>query len=63
MYISLGDKVPLKKYHYVKYGILARPLNYPNEYDVFKNKTGYGIWLHGIGDGERIKSKYITEGV
>jgi murein L,D-transpeptidase YafK len=58
----LGDKIPLKKFHYEKYGVLARPINYPNEYDIFKKKTGYGIWLHGIGDRERIKSKYTTEG-
>ena len=29
------------------YGDGAFPLNYPNELDLYKKKTGYGIWLHG----------------
>jgi murein L,D-transpeptidase YafK len=29
------------------YGEGAYPLNYPNELDVYNNKTGSGIWLHG----------------
>ncbi len=30
-----------------KYGVGAFPLNYPNELDRRRGKTGYGIWLHG----------------
>ncbi len=30
-----------------KYGVGAFPLNYPNELDQRRGKTGYGIWLHG----------------
>lgn len=30
------------------YGIGALPLNYPNEYDRRRGKTGSGIWLHGV---------------
>lgn len=29
------------------YGAGAFPINYPNEWDVQRGKTGYGIWLHG----------------
>jgi murein L,D-transpeptidase YafK len=29
------------------YGDAAYPLNYPNELDLYHNKTGSGIWLHG----------------
>ncbi len=29
------------------YGNGAFPINYPNEYDRRKQKTGFGIWLHG----------------
>ena len=29
------------------YGVAAYPLNYPNEIDQFRNKSGSGIWLHG----------------
>jgi len=29
------------------YGSGAFPINYPNEYDRHRNKSGFGIWLHG----------------
>jgi murein L,D-transpeptidase YafK len=29
------------------YGDYAFVLDYPSEYDIANNKTGYGIWLHG----------------
>ncbi len=29
------------------YGAGAFPLNYPNAWDRFQKKTGFGIWLHG----------------
>ena len=29
------------------YGDAAYPLNYPNELDQYRNKSGSGIWLHG----------------
>ena len=31
-----------------KYGIGAFPINYPNELDRYRRKTGSGIWLHGL---------------
>lgn len=30
-----------------RYGLEAFPLNYPNQYDRRRGKTGDGIWLHG----------------
>ena len=30
------------------YGSAAYPINYPNAWDKKNNKTGYGIWLHGV---------------
>lgn len=30
------------------YGIGALTLNYPNAWDRYKKRTGYGIWLHGM---------------
>ncbi len=45
-----------------KYGQLAIPLNFPNHYDLYQKKTGYGIWLHGAGNDKRIAEEYITEG-
>lgn len=30
------------------YGAGAYPLNYPNPWDKLKQRTGYGIWIHGV---------------
>ncbi|MBT7543435.1 MAG: L,D-transpeptidase [Gammaproteobacteria bacterium] len=30
------------------YGNGAYPINYPNSWDIRNNKTGYGIWIHGV---------------
>ncbi|MDH4108370.1 MAG: L,D-transpeptidase family protein [Gammaproteobacteria bacterium] len=31
-----------------KYGAAAFPLDYPNAWDRYNGRTGYGIWLHGV---------------
>lgn len=33
------------------YGLGAYPINYPNSWDRLKQRTGYGIWLHGLPKG------------
>jgi murein L,D-transpeptidase YafK len=33
------------------YGFGAFPLNYPNIWDRLSNRTGHGIWLHGLPKG------------
>jgi murein L,D-transpeptidase YafK len=54
-----GDgKTPVGVYHVTSsvprnkltdyYGIGAFPLNYPNEWDKLKGRSGHGIWLHGV---------------
>lgn len=54
-----GDnRTPLGVYHVTgwladrklpeKYGAGAFPVSYPNPWDVFKHRTGSGIWLHGV---------------
>ena len=45
-----------------KYGPYAITLDFPNPIDVLERKTGYGIWLHGAGDDQRIEKKNVTEG-
>lgn len=42
---TLGEKItqPLSDF----YGEGAFPIDYPNVYDKFLNKTGHGIWIHG----------------
>jgi len=36
------DKLP------ALYGAGAYPLNYPNHWDKIKQRTGHGIWIHGV---------------
>ena len=38
-----------------KYGPVAFPLDYPNAWDSFNERTGDGIWIHGVAfnDGRR----------
>lgn len=54
-----GDqKTPLGVYHVVTrlatrslsdfYGSGAMPINYPNDWDRLNDRTGHGIWLHGV---------------
>ena len=33
------------------YGLGAYPIDYPNSFDKFRGRTGYGIWLHGYPKG------------
>lgn len=42
-----------------KYGPRAYVLNYPNSFDQRQSKSGYGIWIHGSGMGDKTKQ---TEG-
>ena len=41
------DSLDTSKLH-EKYGVAAFPLDYPNAWDRLNNRTGYGIWLHGV---------------
>lgn len=45
-----------------KYGSAAFVLNYPNPIDIFLNRTGGGIWIHGTEDIERLGNKKTTLG-
>ena len=45
-----------------RYGNGALMLNYPNDFDIKKGKTGSGIWIHGIDDDEKISLKRISKG-
>jgi len=48
------DQLDTRRLH-EKYGITAFPLDYPNIWDELKERTGYGIWIHGVlvGGGPR----------
>lgn len=44
------------------YGTGALPLNYPNLWDRFQAKTGYGIWLHGVPRQTYVRAPRSSEG-
>jgi len=44
------------------YGAVAIPLNYPNPIDQRSKKTGYGIWIHGTDNIERLADKSASRG-
>ncbi|WP_428311255.1 L,D-transpeptidase family protein [Hydrocarboniphaga sp.] len=44
------------------YGGGALPLNYPNLWDRFRVKTGYGIWLHGVPRVTYVRAPRSSEG-
>jgi len=44
------------------YGKGAFPINYPNRYDRFLKRTGYGIWLHGTPSITYARSPWASEG-
>lgn len=60
VYLTTGT-IPAQQLSPKKYGPLAIPLNFPNPMDQALGKTGYGIWLHGVGD-RRIEDARVTEG-
>jgi murein L,D-transpeptidase YafK len=44
------------------YGSGALPINYPNELDSKRGKTGKGIWLHGTPPGQFSRAPQATDG-
>ena len=45
-----------------KYGVAAFPLDYPNAWDRFNERTGYGIWLHGVDHTNPERPPLDTDG-
>jgi len=45
-----------------KYGIAAFPLDYPNAWDRFNDRTGNGIWLHGVDHRNPERPPLDTDG-
>lgn len=44
------------------YGKGAFPVDYPNRYDRFLKRTGYGIWLHGTPSDTYARPPWASEG-
>lgn len=45
-----------------KYGVAAFPLDYPNAWDRYNDRTGYGIWLHGVDHNNPERPPLDTDG-
>ena len=45
-----------------RYGAAALALNYPNQYDQMKGRTGSGIWLHGVSTALFSRAPLATDG-
>jgi murein L,D-transpeptidase YafK len=45
-----------------KYGVAAFPLDYPNAWDRFNQRTGDGIWLHGVDKNNPKRPPLDTDG-
>lgn len=45
-----------------RYGAAAIALNYPNQYDQMKGRTGSGIWLHGVSTSLFSRAPLATDG-
>jgi len=45
-----------------KYGAGALVLDYPNGFDKLNKKKGYGIWIHGTNEPERLRNSMDTRG-
>jgi murein L,D-transpeptidase YafK len=68
-----GDKkTPVGVYHVVSripgsklpdlYGWGAFPIDYPNEWDRARGRTGYGIWLHGVPSDTYARAPQASDG-
>ena len=47
---------------HAKYGPVAYPLDYPNAWDARKQRTGDGIWIHGVAPGSGPRPERDTDG-
>lgn len=45
-----------------KYGIAAYPLDYPNAWDRYRERTGDGIWIHGVNPATPNRPALDTDG-
>lgn len=55
------DQLDTSRLH-EKYGVTAFPLDYPNEWDRLNERTGDGIWVHGVLPGEERRPPFDTDG-
>ncbi|MDH3533039.1 MAG: L,D-transpeptidase family protein [Gammaproteobacteria bacterium] len=56
-----NDQLDTSRMH-EKYGVTAFPLDYPNAWDEFNERTGDGIWIHGMARGGGRRPPLDTDG-
>ena len=44
------------------FGAGALPVNYPNEWDLRRGRTGYGIWIHGVPSDTYSRTPQASDG-
>jgi len=57
----ITESLDTRKLH-DKYGVAAFPLDYPNAWDRFNQRTGDGIWLHGVDKNNPERPPLDTDG-
>ncbi len=57
----ITERLDTSKLH-DKYGVAAFPLDYPNAWDLHNNRTGDGIWLHGVDHRNPQRPPLDTDG-
>ena len=57
----ITERLDTSKLH-AKYGEAAFPLDYPNAWDRLNERTGYGIWLHGVDRNDPHRPARDTDG-
>ncbi|MFQ5609867.1 MAG: L,D-transpeptidase family protein, partial [Woeseiaceae bacterium] len=55
------DQLDTSRMH-EQYGVTAFPLDYPNTWDRRHNRTGDGIWVHGVPPGGELRPPRDTDG-
>lgn len=60
VYFITGSVSPSKLAE--RYGAGALPLNYPNQIDQLRGRTGGGIWLHGVEPASYARAPMATDG-
>lgn len=57
----VAEELDTSKLH-EKYGPVAFPLDYPNAWDTLNNRSGYGIWIHGVAPDSGPRPERDTDG-
>lgn len=57
----VAEELDTSKLH-EKYGPVAFPLDYPNAWDKRNQRSGHGIWIHGVAPGTELRPAFDTDG-